>query len=102
MIDVLFIFKTIHFIRRNINLAFGSLLLLIPFYSTTIAGVLSGLFILVLYISYKQNGLTIKILWNKYIYILFGVFLFIFLFYFIQNWLYQSLESSYKFLKLIP
>lgn len=61
MIDVLFIFSLIHFIRRNINLAFGSLLLLIPFYSTTIAGVLSGLFILVLYISYKQNGLTIKI-----------------------------------------
>lgn len=100
VIDVLLIFSLIHFIKGNMNLAFGALLLLIPFYSSTAAGVLSGLFILVLYLSYNQYGLSIKNVWNKYTLILLGVFSFFILFYYAQSQLYQPTASSLNFSEL--
>jgi hypothetical protein len=89
IIYIIFLFSLNNYIRGNKVLAFFSILLIVPFYTTSASGVLSGLVILLIYYNYKKNGISWKLQNFKGLIYIFIIFFGVVVFY-----LYQAKFSS--------
>ena len=91
---VLLLFSCFHYLKRNYQLAFSILLLLVPFYSTMAPGILSGLFVLEVIRRYKENGFSIKTFINYNTLTCIAVFISFVAFYYLQTKFHPRTDIS--------